>query len=65
MCPVCLATAALVAGSATGTGGITALLAAIFVSRKPATQSSLNINAKENRDGHHPDRSSSAPHRLA
>jgi hypothetical protein len=55
MCPVCLATAALVAGSATSTGGVTALLAATFLRRKPLTQVSANINAKENRDGHNPD----------
>lgn len=30
MCPVCIATAAVVAGSATGTGGVTALLVKLF-----------------------------------
>lgn len=33
MCPVCLATAAVIAGSATGTGGITALVAGVFLKR--------------------------------
>ena len=30
MCPVCLATAAIIAGSATGTGGLTALVVNTF-----------------------------------
>ena len=34
MCPFCLATAAVVAGSATGTGGLTALVAGVFLKRK-------------------------------
>ncbi len=34
MCPVCLATAALIAGSATGSGGITALVAGTILKRK-------------------------------
>lgn len=33
MCPFCLATAALIAGSATGTGGVTALVAGVFLKR--------------------------------
>ena len=33
MCPVCLATAAVIAGSATGTGGVTALVAGVFLKR--------------------------------
>ena len=39
MCPVCLATAAIIAGSATGTGGLTALVARrAFGSAKPKDQ---------------------------
>jgi hypothetical protein len=34
MCPFCLATAAVIAGSATGTGGVTALVAGVFLKRK-------------------------------
>jgi len=34
MCPVCLATAALIAGSATGSGGITALVAGTILKRR-------------------------------
>jgi len=33
MCPFCLATAAVIAGSATGTGGVTALIAGVFLKR--------------------------------
>ena len=33
MCPFCIATAAVIAGSATGTGGIAALVAGVFVKR--------------------------------
>ena len=33
MCPFCLATAALIAGSATGTGGLTALAAGAILKR--------------------------------
>ena len=33
MCPFCLATAAVIAGSATGTGGVTALIAGTILKR--------------------------------
>lgn len=33
MCPFCLATAAVIAGSATGTGGVTAFLAGTILKR--------------------------------
>jgi hypothetical protein len=33
MCPFCLATAAMIAGSATGTGGVTALIAGTILKR--------------------------------
>lgn len=33
MCPFCLATAAMIAGSATGTGGVTALVAGVIMKR--------------------------------
>ena len=60
MCPVCLATAAIIAGSATGTGGVTALIARKF-RRKRSTQEIPAIPIKEEHDGREPDRSSS-PH---
>ena len=34
MCPFCLATAAIIAGSATGSGGLTAIAAGVFFKRK-------------------------------
>ena len=60
MCPVCLATAAIIAGSATGTGGLTALVAAAFRKRKPENKIPMNTNEKEYRDGYERDRSSSS-----
>ena len=33
MCPFCLATAAVIAGSATGTGGVAALVAGVIIKR--------------------------------
>lgn len=33
MCPFCLATAAVIAGSATGTGGVTAFIAGTILKR--------------------------------
>ncbi|MBZ5651744.1 MAG: hypothetical protein LAO18_14810 [Acidobacteriia bacterium] len=39
MCPVCMASAALVAGSVTTTGGVTAFVVNIFRKRKIARMS--------------------------
>jgi len=53
MCPVCIAAAALVAGSATGTGGLTALVGhGIFKSRR------VLINSSTEKEGErwHPQR---------
>jgi hypothetical protein len=58
MCPVCLTTAALIAGSATGTGGLTALVARTF-SRRKRNVPFPTTTTKENPHGHDPDRSSS------
>jgi hypothetical protein len=64
MCPVCLATAAIIAGSATGTGGLTALVA--FTFRKPKLQNQFpDTEKKEDQHGHQPDRSSSPQDRLS
>lgn len=59
MCPVCLATAAIIASSATGTGGLTALVAGRFRKRKPMKDFPEHINTKEDRHGYEPDRSAS------
>ena len=61
MCPVCLATAAIVAGSATGTGGLTALVARIIRKRKRENPPPAN---EEDHYGHQPDSSSSPQDRL-
>ena len=63
MCPVCLATAAIIAGSATGTGGLTALVARRFRRRMPEDQ--FPTTTKEDQDGHEPDSSSSSQDGLA
>lgn len=62
MCPVCLATAAIIAGSATGTGGLTALVARTL--RRNRENSVSTTTNKEDQDGHEPDRSSSPQDRL-
>jgi len=36
MCPFCLATAAVIASSATGTGGVAALVAGVIIKRNKA-----------------------------
>jgi hypothetical protein len=61
MCPVCLATAAILAGSATGTGGLAALVARRFRKREDQFPT---ITQKENHDGHQPDRGASPQNRL-
>jgi hypothetical protein len=50
MCPVCLATAAIIAGSATGTGGLTALVAIIF--RRPKPENKFPTTNQEDHNGH-------------
>jgi hypothetical protein len=51
MCPFCLATAAIIAGSATGTGGVSALVASTVLRRKAHKEFSKEIQAKEVEDG--------------
>jgi hypothetical protein len=60
MCPVCLATAVIIAGSATGTGGLTALVATRF--RRPKPDQKIPITQQEVQDGY--DNSASFPDRL-
>jgi hypothetical protein len=50
MYPVCLATAAVIAGSATGTGGLTAFVAGTFLRRKNRPQLPSQIAEKEVHD---------------
>jgi hypothetical protein len=46
MCPVCLATVAVIAGSATGTGGLSAFVAQKLLRKKSTA-------AKESQDDNH------------
>jgi hypothetical protein len=54
MCPVCLATAAILAGSATGTTGLAALVSRRFRIRT-SNAKFPTLEQKENHDGHQPD----------
>ena len=47
MCPVCIATAAIIAGSATGTGGLSAFVVAKIMKRNPANDSPNRSTQKE------------------
>jgi hypothetical protein len=56
MCPFCLATAALIAGSATGTGGLTAIVAGTIWMRKkrkafPEPSETEEVNRGKHSDG--------------
>jgi len=54
MCPACIASAALVAGSALSTGGIAALAVKIVGGRRTArTDRSNNMTERRNDDGNH------------
>ena len=50
MCPVCIATAALIAGSATGTSGVMALVVTKFRKEKFATKFPKPAEAEEVHD---------------
>ena len=63
MCPVCLATAVLIAGSATGTGGLTALVATTFWKRNSANKFPNITPQKEDHNGDDPDRTTSSQDR--
>ncbi len=63
MCPVCLATAAIIAGSATGTGGLTALIASTF-RKKKAGDFPTTPTEKEDHDGREPDGTASSQDRV-
>ena len=65
MCPLCLATAALIAGSATGTGGITALVAGTFLRKKSPHRFPEPIKLKEVQNGNDSDRSETEESGLA
>jgi hypothetical protein len=51
MCPVCIATAALLAASVTGTGGLAALAVITFGRKQVATTIPAPPESKEDRHG--------------
>jgi hypothetical protein len=51
MCPVCIVTAALIAGSTTSTGGLAVLIAKKFRKKKVADEVPMQDKAKENHHG--------------
>jgi len=58
MCPVCIAAAAVIAGKATGTGGLAVLVARTFGkfgNKQTAETSPANPLSKEVEDGQHHD----------
>ncbi len=65
MCPFCLATAAIIAGSATGTGGVAAVIANKFRKRKSTKEISAEIETKEERYGYEHDGSAAPEGGLA
>jgi hypothetical protein len=57
MCPACIASAAVMAGSVMSTGGIAALAVKIVRGKKAGQQgSSTNMNERRNDDGNHDDK---------
>ena len=57
MCPACMASAALMAGSVMSTGGIAALAVRIVRGKKSGSQdSSKNMTERRNDDGNHDDK---------
>jgi len=63
VCPVCIATAVLVAGSATGSGGLTAFVARKILKR--STNSLTPIDTKEVEHGNRNDGRKAPQDRLA
>jgi hypothetical protein len=57
MCPMCFATAALIAGSGISTGGLTALVITKFCAKNSAPEFPLQTGAKEGQNDQHHDRS--------
>jgi|CZKD01.1.fsa_nt_gi hypothetical protein len=56
MCPACMASAALMAGSVMSTGGIAALAVKIVRGKKSGSEENLkNVTERRNDDGNHDD----------
>jgi len=52
MCPLCLTTALLIAGSATSTGGLSAIVIRKFGLKKAADDAPAPTPSKDNTDAH-------------
>jgi len=59
MCPACIATAALIAGTTTGTGGLAALVFRKFRVKSAKIVMEKN-NSEESHDGKQPDKATTA-----
>ncbi len=55
MCPACMATAALIVGSAISTSGVAAFALMKFRTKNAAEKIFAQYKAKENHDGQHQD----------
>jgi hypothetical protein len=51
MCPACMATMAVIFGSAVSGGGVAALVVKKWLARNPAHDAPEKLNAKENEHG--------------
>lgn len=65
MCPFCLATAAIIASSATGTGGLAAVVVSKFRKGTITNQLSTSSEPKEERNGYDTDRGTPSENGLA
>lgn len=65
MCPFCLTTAAIVASSVIGTGGLTTLVAGTLFKKKRQQEFPKPIGDKEDKDGNSDNRSEAEERRFA
>ncbi len=65
MCPVCMATAALIAGSAAGSGGLTALTVGLFRRKTLASKISQQTDSEEVQYGDQHNRTESSESGIA
>lgn len=65
MCPVCIATAAIIAGSASGTGGIAAFITRKFGRKRFGESFPAISQPKEDKNGQQLDRSQSLDNPFA
>ena len=65
MCPVCMATAAMIAGSAAGSGGLAALTVGLFRRKTMASKIAKLANTEEVQHGDEHDRTGSSESGIA